>query len=286
MFCVTPNGSKGGIWQSGAGPTVDNDGNIFISTANAGADYCANQMSGNVAESFLKFNPASGLSVTADGFDFWAPGDARNLGNADSGVGSGGLVLMDVPGTIPHLCMAGGKNGKIYVVNRDSMGHFVNGGGDRTVQTFSIGRTFYMGSPVFFNSCLFFDGNQIQGLTFNSNGSTFTSSGSTNYGFSGRGAGFVISANGTSNGIIWSFSGGTLKAVRPESIAGAGAQASVPAFYSTALGDRTTVKFTIPSSSMARSTRPTRPRSWASGCWAPRSPRLPWPPPSRRPSAA
>jgi len=246
VFCDTPAGSQGGIWQSGAGPTIDNSGNLFISTANAGASFCANQTAGNIAESFIKFNPTNGLSVTAAGFDFWAPGDAPGLGNADSGVGSGGLVLMDVPGTIPHLCMAGGKNGKIYVVNRDNMGGFVNAGGDRDIQTFTFSRTFYFGSPVFFNNNLFFDGNTIQGFTFNPTGSTFTASGSASYGFSGRGAGFVISANGTTNGIIWSFSTGVLKAIRPESIAGPTAQTNVSEFYQTPLGDRSTVKFTHP----------------------------------------
>lgn len=245
IFCDTPNGSKGGIWQSGAGPVIDNAGNLFISTANAGADYCANQTPGNVAESFLKFNPANGLSTTAAGFDFWAPGDAPGLGNGDSGVGSGGLVLMDVPGTIPHLCMAGTKSGKIYAVNRDSMGGFVNGG-DRDIQTFTFSRTYYFGSPVFFNNCLFFDGSPIVGYTFNPNGSTFTASGSANYGFTSRGAGLVISANGVTNGIIWSFSSGVIKAIRPESIAGSTAGASVAEFYQAPLGDRSTVKFTHP----------------------------------------
>ena len=245
-FCDTPDGSQGGVWQSGAGPAIDNNGNLFVSTANAGAAYCANQTPGDIAESFVKFNPANGLSVSASGFDFWAPGDAPGLGNADSGVGSGGLVLMDVPGTIPHLCMAGTKSGKIYVVNRDNMGHFVNGGGDRDVQTFTFSRTYYFGSPVFFNNWLFFDGSVIQGFTFNPNGSTFTASGSASYGFRGRGAGFVISANGTSNGIIWSFSQGVLKAIRPESIAGPAAQSNVSEFYQTPLGDRSTVKFTHP----------------------------------------
>ncbi len=246
VFCTTPNGSQGGIWQSGAGPTIDNDGNLFISTANAGAAWCANQTAGNIAESFVRFNPSNGLIVGAAGFDFWAPGDAPGLGNADSGVGSGALVLIDVPGTIPHLCMGGGKNGKIYVVNRDNMGGFLNGGGDRDVQTFTFSRTFYFGAPVFFNNCLFFDGSPIQGFTFNPNGSTFTASGSASYGYSGRGAGFVISANGTTNAILWSFSTGVLKAIRPESIAGPNAQTNVAEFYQTPLGDRSTVKFTHP----------------------------------------
>ncbi|MBE7157635.1 MAG: hypothetical protein INR62_04225, partial [Rhodospirillales bacterium] len=113
VFCDTPDGSQGGIWQGGAGPTVDNNGNVFFSTANAGAQWCANQTAGNIAESFIRFNPAYGLSVAASGFDFWAPGDAPGLGNADSGVGSGGLTLFDVPGptagTTRHLCMGGTK---------------------------------------------------------------------------------------------------------------------------------------------------------------------------------
>lgn len=252
VFCDTPDGWQGGIWQAGAGPTVDNDGNVFISTANAGDKYCANQTPGNVGESFLKFNPSKGLKVdvSADfattGFDFWAPGDAPSLGNGDSGVGSGGLMLVDVPGnTIKHLCFGGGKNGKLYMVNRDNPGKFVSGGGDRDVQTFTV-NSFYFGEPVFFNNWLFFDAATIQGWTFNAADSTFSASGSTSYNFTGRGDGLVISANGTNNGIIWSFSGGALKAVRPESIAGPAAQSNVSEFFQIALGDRSTVKFTHP----------------------------------------
>lgn len=246
VFCDTPDGWQGGVWQGGAGPTVDNDGNLFISTANAGAQWCANQTTGDIAESFIKFKPANGLSVVSAGFDFWAPADAPGLGNADSGVGSGGLTLIDVPGTtIKRLCMGGSKNGKLYVVNRDNMGHFDTTKGDNDIQTFTV-NNFYFGEPVFFNNCLFFDAATIQGYTFNAADSTFTASGSTSYNFSSRGDGLVISANGTSSGIIWSFSQGVIKAVRPESIAGSSAQNNVSEFYQTPLGDRSTVKFTHP----------------------------------------
>ena len=34
IFCTTPDGEEGGIWQSGCGPAVDGSGNIYASTGN------------------------------------------------------------------------------------------------------------------------------------------------------------------------------------------------------------------------------------------------------------
>lgn len=202
IFCDTPDGTKGGIWQGGAGPTVDHDGNLFICTANAPNPFNGNVKPGNVGESFLKFNPKAGLSVTADGFDFFAPHDAQGLGNADSGVGSGGLLLCDVPGATPHLAIEGGKNGLIYVVNRDNMGHF-DETADHTVQILESQGNWVMSAPVFFNNCLFYNrsGEQLKCLPFADG--KFGAPNGTAAGTGGRGGGPVISANGTENGIVW-----------------------------------------------------------------------------------
>jgi hypothetical protein len=202
IFCDTPDGTKGGIWDSGAGPAIDKDGNFYICTANAPNPYNGNVQPGNVGESFLKFNPKAGLSVTADGFDFFAPHDAQGLGNGDSGVGSGGLLLCDVPGNTPHLALEGGKNGLIYVVNRDNMGHF-DASTDHTVQILESQGNWVMSAPVFFNNCLFYNrsGEDIKCLPF-ANGQ-FGATMGTATGTGGRGGGPVISANGTNNGIVW-----------------------------------------------------------------------------------
>ena len=48
--------------------------------------------------------------------------------NADQDLGSGGEMLLpdltDSSGTVRHLVVGAGKDGNIYVVNRDSMGKF------------------------------------------------------------------------------------------------------------------------------------------------------------------
>ncbi len=140
--------------------------------------------------------------MTADGFDFYAPPDAQGLGNADSGVGSGGLLLCDVPGDTPHLAVEGGKNGLIYVINRDHMGHF-DASTDHSLQILEGQGNWVMSAPVFFNNCLFYNrsGEDIKCLPFAEG--KFGAATGTADGTGGRGGGPIISANGTDNGIVW-----------------------------------------------------------------------------------
>jgi len=202
IFCDTPDGTKGGIWDGGAGPAIDKDGNLFICTANAPNPFNGNVQPGNVGESFLKFSTKAGLSVTADGFDWYAPTDAQGLGNADSGVGSGGIAMVDVADSGPHLAVEGGKNGLIYVVNRDNMGHF-DEKTDHSVQILEGQGNWVMSAPVFFNNCLFYNrsGEVIKCRPFVDG--KFGDVMGTADGTGGRGGGPVISANGTKDGIVW-----------------------------------------------------------------------------------
>ena len=248
IFCTTPDGDKSGIWQSGAGPSIDNEGNLYITTANTGNPFNGNVKSGNVGESFLKFNMKSGLSVTAAGFDFFAPHDAQELGNADTGVGSGGCLLFDMPGTkTPHLAVAGGKNGVIYIVNRDAMGRF-DPQSDHNVQTLEPeGGNWVLSAPVFFNNCLYYcrSGDKLKCLPFR-DGKFAAPSGIAN-GTVGRGGGPVISANGVKNGIVWLLDNGgpvSLLAYKADDLAG-GQGASVEAIYKGRMPDGG-IKFSHP----------------------------------------
>jgi hypothetical protein len=202
IFCDTPDGTKGGIWDGGAGPNIDKDGNLFICTANAPNPFNGNVQPGNIAESFVKFNTKSGLTVTGDGFDWYAPPDAQGLGNGDSGVGSGGIAMVDVPGSVPHLAIEGGKNGLIYVVNRDNMGHF-DEKTDHSVQVLEGQGNWVMSAPIFFNNCLFYNrsGEVIKCRPYADG--KFGDVMGTADGTGGRGGGPVISANGTNDGIVW-----------------------------------------------------------------------------------
>src|SRR5262249_6848414 len=63
IFNDTPNGTQAGIWMSGAGPSVDTDGSLFLSTGNGPFAPDA----GSYGETVLKFSTANGFSI-ADSF--------------------------------------------------------------------------------------------------------------------------------------------------------------------------------------------------------------------------
>ncbi len=118
VFCTTPNGVGGGVWVPGEAPPVDAAGNIFINTGNG--DFNG---SSDYGDSIIKLSTASNLSV----LDFFAPFNQAALSTADLDISSAGIVLLpDSSGTTahPHLLVTGGKDGTIYVLDRDSMGGF------------------------------------------------------------------------------------------------------------------------------------------------------------------
>ena len=202
IFCTTPDGRRGGIWQAGAGPTFDNAGNLFICVANSFAPFNANVKPGNVGETVLKFDPKAGLSVAAKGFDYFAPKNAQDLGNADIGVGSGACVLMDVPGPVPHLLVVGCKDGSVYVLNRDALGKY-DPAANHVVQTLEGPGNWMTSGSVFFNNRLYYcrSGDLLKCRPFE-NGQ-FSPATGTGKGSGGRGGGPVVSANGTKDGIVW-----------------------------------------------------------------------------------
>lgn len=109
---VTSNGSAGGIWQSGSGPSADATGTLYLTVGDGtvtaptgGEDY------GNA---FLK------LSSRGDVLDWFVPYNWKALYDTDSDVGSAGVLL--IPNT--NLLISGGKEGKLYVLDRNNLGHF------------------------------------------------------------------------------------------------------------------------------------------------------------------
>jgi hypothetical protein len=131
VYCVTPNGSQGGIWMGGAAPASDVDGNIFLSTGNGSVgDSLEPTNIDNRGESLLKLTPSgTNLSVAT----WFTPFNWTNLNQQDSDLGSCGVLLM--PGT--HLALSADKQGMVYLVNRDSMGSLSLTNADtNVVQTF------------------------------------------------------------------------------------------------------------------------------------------------------
>jgi hypothetical protein len=207
---VTPNGTEGAIWMSGAGLAADSSGNIYFLDGNGTFDPSLDASrfpsQGDFGNAFLKLSTSGGLAV-ADYFEM-SNQDFENTHDIDLGSG-GGLVLLDLTdsgGTVHHLAVGAGKDTNIYVVNRDSMGKFSPAGGNAYQEIDGI----FPGSgvfsmPAYFNNTIYFGpvGNPIMAFGISNAMLSTTPASRTGSIFAYPGATPGISANGTTNAILW-----------------------------------------------------------------------------------
>jgi hypothetical protein len=207
---LTPNGSEGSIWMSGAGLAADSSGNIYFLDANGTFDTTLNATgfpaNNDFGNGFLKVSTASGGLAVADYFE---PSNTVSESTTDQDLGSGGaLVLPDVTdssGAVHHLAVGAGKDANIYVVNRDNMGKF-NSQNDNAIDqqiNSPIGGVWSM--PAYFNNAIYYAAVSDSLKAFpisNALLATSPSAQSANT-FAFPGATPSISANGTTNGIVW-----------------------------------------------------------------------------------
>ena len=109
VFNTTPNGHQGGIWMSGQGPSVDENGDIYLTTANG--DFNANTGGTEYGNSFLKLHPSGNSLVVTD---YFTPYNQAYLNSVDGDLG------VDAPVLIPNsnMIVGGSKQGIFYVVDR------------------------------------------------------------------------------------------------------------------------------------------------------------------------
>jgi Bacterial Ig-like domain (group 3) len=111
------------IWMSGFGPSADDSGNILVTTGNSDPSGTTYDGVTNLQESVVKVSP----DLTAV-LDLFTPSNWAILDQLDEDLGSGGvMVLPDQPGSIPHLAVAGGKPGTMYLMNEDALGGYSSG---------------------------------------------------------------------------------------------------------------------------------------------------------------
>ena len=208
----TPNGSDGGIWQSGAAPAADSSGNVFLSTGNGTFDL--NAGGPDAGDSMVKFGPVIGGAIPV--LDYFTPYNQAVLSSTDTDLGSGGVVLFpdQPPGSQhQHLIVGMGKQGSVYLVDRDAMGHF-NSSGDTQIIEWMPGLLGGLwGTPAFWNNTLYIGAtnDSLEAFSFNANGSGMLSVApvsATPEAFGYPGPTPSISANGTSNGIVWAMEAG------------------------------------------------------------------------------
>jgi hypothetical protein len=207
---LTPNGNEGSIWMSGAGLAADAESNIYFLNANGTFDPTldANGMPSrmNFGNAFIKVSTTSNQLAVADYFATYT-NSFENDHDLDLGSG-GAMVLPDMPdaqGTIRHLAVGAGKDQNIYLVDRENMGKFSVADNTRIYQELGNalpGGVFAM--PAYFNGTLYYGavGQRIQAFPFQSARLGARSS-QTPGTFTYPGATPSVSANGTSNGIVW-----------------------------------------------------------------------------------
>jgi outer membrane protein assembly factor BamB len=207
---LTPNGNEGSLWMSGAGPAADSAGNIYALDANGSFDATLNAQGfpsqGDFGNAFLKVSTSNNQLAVADYFEMFNQ-SAENP--ADEDLGSGGaLVLPDLTdgsGNTRHLAVGAGKDGNIYVVNRDSMGKF-NPNANNIYQEIDgalAGGVYSM--PAYFNNTVYYGavGDNIKAFPTSSAQLGTSPASQTGNQFGYPGATPSISANGTSNAILW-----------------------------------------------------------------------------------
>ena len=201
VFETAPNGKKSSLWQGGAGPSVDEFGNIYVVTANG--TYDGPGGANDYGDSALKL----GWNGTQLGIlDYFTPYNQLYLEDNDLDLGSAGaLILPDQSGTYPHELIAGGKDGTLYLINRDNLGQY-NSGYDNVIQTITGFPFELTGTPAYWNGSVYVSGDHDAIKQFPLvNGTLMTPPASqTSVIFGGAGpASTSITSNGTSNGVLW-----------------------------------------------------------------------------------
>ena len=196
------------VWQGGGGLAGDNSGNVFLMTAAIGTFEPGGP---DFGDSILKLSLGAG-GKPLGWSDYFTPANQDYLNKHDLDLGSGGpMLLPDQAGPTPHVLVGAGKEGTIYVVNRDSMGQF-NSGFDNIVQKLvgAFGRL--DGTPAYWNGRVYFAPkfSAIRAYSV-SNGHLSTTPVAQTYSISSRGLP-SISANGLTNGLIWVVRGSTYTA--------------------------------------------------------------------------
>jgi hypothetical protein len=211
---VAPNTAYSGIWMSGSAPASDSSGNLYMITGNGVFD--VNSGGSDYGDSYLKLSTAPNLAVA----DYFTPSDQSSDNANDGDFGAGGAaVLMDLPASAPvqHLAIGGGKDGNLYVLNRDNMGHYDDPNNPQNPppywQQLGVGSGIFA-TPAIWNNQLYVAAQRaaLTSYTLNTSNSKFsfsptsTASSPSYFGFPGSTP--SISATGTSNGIVWALDNG------------------------------------------------------------------------------
>jgi hypothetical protein len=212
-FNASANGSANGIWMGGGGLAADSTGNIFFATGNGTwngtTDY---------GDSIVKLGPPSAGKFPI--LDYFTPYNQSSLAGGDTDLASGGLVLLPDLASGQQLLTQMGKEGKMYLIDRNNMGKYCvnqnppcSGSNPNIVEEIAGATAGVWGTPAYWNGSVYWGGgrdgggaDKLKAFSFNANSSGLISTSPTSesikaFGFSAPSP--SISANGNTNGIVW-----------------------------------------------------------------------------------
>jgi hypothetical protein len=210
---ITPNGGDGAFWQAGAGIAADSSGSLYLLDGNGTFDTTLDAngfpSKGDYGNAFLKISTASGLSVA----DYFTMDNEASENSNDVDLSSGGALLLpdltDNTNHIWHLAIGAGKDSNIYVVNRDAMGKFMTNTDAIYQELDTAIPNGIWAMPAYFNNTVYYGGVSDPIMAFpivNAKLAPPTSLTGSAYSYPGVTPG--VSANGTSNAILWAVDNG------------------------------------------------------------------------------
>jgi len=259
VFNASPNGVGSGFWMSGAGLAADQlnpstlpFGRMFVPTGNG--DYTATSPYNNTmdyGDSILRLDLTNGVPTIQDEF---TPSNQATLDGSDDDVGSGGLMVVptQTTGSYPNLLVQTGKAGTTVLLNRENLGGY-NSTDNVVQETSAIARFGNYTTPAYWDGNLYYAGqNNPLGAFPLTNGqlaTTGTSSSSETYAWPGPSP--SISANGTTQGIVWTIDASEYSTSGPAVLAAHNASNVATTLYSSNTNlsrdnPGPAVKFTVP----------------------------------------
>lgn len=194
---TSPDGGDAGIWQSDAGPAADNEGNIYVATGN-GDFNAANTGGRDFGDSVLKLR-LDGQNLVVR--DYFTPFNQKVLDGKDWDLGSQGPVLLPPqPGAHPHMLVITGKEGKLYLLDRDKLGKFHEGSDSDVLQAIKVKDAY--GAASYWNGHIFFTDRSDTTRDFTVKDSQLVLKGATAR-MPSPAATPIVSADGTKNAILW-----------------------------------------------------------------------------------
>jgi hypothetical protein len=205
-FLSTPTGEHGGIWQAGAAPAIDSDNHIFVATGDGTFDLDNSGL--NHGDSILKLSQARDGRLTAD--DYFSPSGQKKLDTLNLDLGSGGVAFLpDQVAPHSHLLVASGKDGSIYVLDRDALGHFIPAAETQAAQVLRSALNPVFSTPavwqdsshtwVYFGATLA----KLKAYTLEKGALSVVPSSQSDQRFGPPGSSPIVSADGAKDGIVW-----------------------------------------------------------------------------------